>query len=61
MEGNTEIDETYGINVQFEESSEEDDEDAYGEVILITILLKSFTLNHNSHYTKKEGFSIASI
>ncbi|CAH2100634.1 unnamed protein product [Euphydryas editha] len=31
-EGNTEIDETYGINVQFEESSEEDDEDAYGEV-----------------------------
>ncbi|XP_041988787.1 putative U5 small nuclear ribonucleoprotein 200 kDa helicase [Aricia agestis] len=31
-EGNTEIDETYGINVQFEESSEEDDEDAFGEV-----------------------------
>ncbi|XP_053622297.1 U5 small nuclear ribonucleoprotein 200 kDa helicase [Plodia interpunctella] len=31
-EGSTEIDETYGINVQFEESSEEDDEDAYGEV-----------------------------
>ncbi|XP_061385193.1 U5 small nuclear ribonucleoprotein 200 kDa helicase [Danaus plexippus] len=31
-EGNTEIDETYGINVQFEESEEEDDEDAYGEV-----------------------------
>ncbi|CAH2236759.1 jg14251 [Pararge aegeria aegeria] len=31
-EGNAEIDETYGINVQFEESSEEDDEDAYGEV-----------------------------
>ncbi|KAI5640821.1 sec63 brl domain-containing protein [Phthorimaea operculella] len=31
-DGNTEIDETYGINVQFEESSEEDDEDAYGEV-----------------------------
>lgn len=31
-EGNTEIDETYGINVQFEESSDEDDEDAYGEV-----------------------------
>nr|XP_026489402.1 putative U5 small nuclear ribonucleoprotein 200 kDa helicase [Vanessa tameamea] len=31
-EGNSEIDETYGINVQFEESSEEDDEDAYGEV-----------------------------
>ncbi|XP_028042040.1 putative U5 small nuclear ribonucleoprotein 200 kDa helicase, partial [Bombyx mandarina] len=31
-ESNTEIDETYGINVQFEESSEEDDEDAYGEV-----------------------------
>ncbi|KAI8426808.1 hypothetical protein MSG28_014491 [Choristoneura fumiferana] len=30
-EGNTEIDETYGINVQFEESSEEDDEDAFGE------------------------------
>lgn len=26
------IDETYGINVQFEESSEEDDEDIYGEV-----------------------------
>lgn len=26
------IDETYGINVQFEESSEEDDEDVYGEV-----------------------------
>ncbi|CAK1554439.1 unnamed protein product [Leptosia nina] len=31
-EGKTEIDETYGINVQFEESSEEDDEDAYGEI-----------------------------
>lgn len=31
-EGDAEIDETYGINVQFEESSEEDDEDAYGEV-----------------------------
>ncbi|XP_063390597.1 U5 small nuclear ribonucleoprotein 200 kDa helicase [Cydia fagiglandana] len=31
-EGKTEIDETYGINVQFEESSDEDDEDAYGEV-----------------------------
>ncbi|XP_049883156.1 putative U5 small nuclear ribonucleoprotein 200 kDa helicase [Pectinophora gossypiella] len=31
-DGNSEIDETYGINVQFEESSEEDDEDAYGEV-----------------------------
>ncbi|XP_045489788.1 putative U5 small nuclear ribonucleoprotein 200 kDa helicase [Pieris rapae] len=31
-EGNTEIDETYGINVQFEESSEEDDEDAFGEI-----------------------------
>ncbi|KAJ0170074.1 hypothetical protein K1T71_014680 [Dendrolimus kikuchii] len=31
-EGNGEIDETYGINVQFEESEEEDDEDAYGEV-----------------------------
>lgn len=31
--GNEEnIDETYGINVQFEESSEEDDEDVYGEV-----------------------------
>lgn len=26
------IDETYGINVQFEESEEEDDEDTYGEV-----------------------------
>ena len=26
------IDETYGINVQFEESEEEDDEDMYGEV-----------------------------
>ncbi|XP_034947956.1 putative U5 small nuclear ribonucleoprotein 200 kDa helicase [Chelonus insularis] len=26
------IDETYGINVQFEESSEEDDEDVHGEV-----------------------------
>ena len=26
------IDETYGINVQFEESEEEDDDDAYGEV-----------------------------
>lgn len=26
------IDEAYGINVQFEESSSEDDEDAYGEV-----------------------------
>lgn len=26
------IDETYGINVQFEESEEEDDEDIYGEV-----------------------------
>ncbi|KAG8221998.1 hypothetical protein J437_LFUL003378 [Ladona fulva] len=26
------IDETYGINVQFEESEEEDDEDVYGEV-----------------------------
>lgn len=36
-EGNTEIDETYGINVQFEESSEEDDEDAYGEVILLLL------------------------
>lgn len=31
-DGTTEIDETYGINVQFEESSEEDDEDAYGEI-----------------------------
>lgn len=31
-EGSGDIDETYGINVQFEESSEEDDEDAYGEV-----------------------------
>lgn len=29
-EGN--IDETYGINVQFEESEEESDEDMYGEV-----------------------------
>lgn len=29
-EGN--IDETYGINVQFEESEEESDEDVYGEV-----------------------------
>lgn len=26
------IDETYGINVQFEESEEEDNEDTYGEV-----------------------------
>lgn len=26
------IDETYGINVQFEESEEEDGEDMYGEV-----------------------------
>lgn len=26
------IDETYGINVQFEESEEEDDEDVYGEI-----------------------------
>lgn len=26
------IDETYGINVQFEESEEESDEDVYGEV-----------------------------
>lgn len=26
------IDETYGVNVQFEESDEEDDEDVYGEV-----------------------------
>lgn len=26
------MDETYGINVQFEESEEEDDEDVYGEV-----------------------------
>lgn len=26
------IDDTYGINVQFEESEEEDDEDVYGEV-----------------------------
>lgn len=26
------VDETYGINVQFEESEEEDDEDVYGEV-----------------------------
>lgn len=26
------LDDTYGINVQFEESSSEDDEDAYGEV-----------------------------
>jgi len=26
------IDETYGINVQFEESEEEDDEDMYGEI-----------------------------
>ncbi|XP_038221111.1 putative U5 small nuclear ribonucleoprotein 200 kDa helicase [Zerene cesonia] len=31
-EGNTDIDETYGINVQFEESSEEDQENAFGEV-----------------------------
>lgn len=30
--GEENIDETYGINVQFEESSEEDDEDVYGEV-----------------------------
>jgi pre-mRNA-splicing helicase BRR2 len=30
--GDENIDETYGINVQFEESSEEDDEDVYGEV-----------------------------
>lgn len=26
------IDETFGINVQFEESEEEDDENTYGEV-----------------------------
>lgn len=26
------IDDAYGINVQFEESEEEDDEDVYGEV-----------------------------
>lgn len=26
------IDEQYGINVQFEESEEEDDEDVYGEI-----------------------------
>lgn len=26
------IDDAYGINVQFEESEEEDDEDAYGEI-----------------------------
>ncbi|KAJ8971261.1 hypothetical protein NQ317_011620, partial [Molorchus minor] len=30
--GEENIDETYGINVQFEESEEEDDEDMYGEV-----------------------------
>ncbi|KAK4881295.1 hypothetical protein RN001_004614 [Aquatica leii] len=30
--GDENIDETYGINVQFEESEEEDDEDMYGEV-----------------------------
>lgn len=30
--GEENIDEQYGINVQFEESSEEDDEDVYGEV-----------------------------
>ncbi|XP_065217022.1 U5 small nuclear ribonucleoprotein 200 kDa helicase [Planococcus citri] len=28
----TTVDETYGINVQFEESEEEDDEDVYGEI-----------------------------
>ncbi|GBP32714.1 Putative U5 small nuclear ribonucleoprotein 200 kDa helicase [Eumeta japonica] len=32
-EGNTEIDEQYGINVQFEESSEEDDADVFGEEV----------------------------
>lgn len=32
IEGEENIDETYGINVQFEESSEEDDEDVYGEI-----------------------------
>lgn len=30
--GEENIDETYGINVQFEESEEEDDEDMYGEI-----------------------------
>lgn len=30
--GEEQIDETYGINVQFEESEEESDEDKYGEV-----------------------------
>lgn len=30
--GDENIDDTYGINVQFEESEEEDDEDPYGEI-----------------------------
>ncbi len=30
--GDDAIDDTYGINVQFEESEEEDDEDVYGEI-----------------------------
>jgi len=30
--GEEALDDTYGINVQFEESEEEDDEDMYGEV-----------------------------
>jgi len=30
--GADDIDDAYGINVQFEESEEEDDEDVYGEV-----------------------------
>lgn len=32
LAGEENIDETYGINVQFEESEEEDDQDMYGEV-----------------------------
>lgn len=32
MQTDENIDETYGINVQFEESEDEDDEDVYGEV-----------------------------
>lgn len=32
VQGEEQIDETYGINVQFEESEEESDEDMYGEV-----------------------------
>ena len=32
MQTDDAIDETYGINVQFEESEDEDDEDVYGEI-----------------------------